>query len=175
MTGVVTFTGPEAAVRPASFRTRRPAGTETITTTTTISVVPALWRPEASGHLDLGRGVKRVMAEGYQEGKKSSPWPQRSEQGEGKVGTKSSQPRAACFKAQGATGVARGQPWRRETRKASCWVCLEDGRMTDEPSAPIYFTTLFQGQITSLRFYFICQVGIDVSFPLAVPWKSRSQ
>lgn len=36
------------------------------------------------------------------------------------------------FKAQCATGVERGQPWRGEIRKASCWVGLEGGRMTDK-------------------------------------------
>lgn len=68
----------------------------------------------------------------------------------------------------------RGPIWGREIRKASFWVGLEGGGMTDKVQCAYLFSDLVQGRITSLRFYFICQVGIDVSFPLSVPWKSRS-
>lgn len=68
------------------------------------------------------------MADGHKEGKKSSPCPQRSEQGDGKVGLISSKPSAAPR----ATGVERGQTWGREIRTASCSIGLEGGRMIDK-------------------------------------------
>ena len=142
------FKNSKAKVQVSSFRIKRLNFTET----TTIHLAPALSRPQASRHLRLGRATARVMADRHKEGIRHplvlETW----------AGRRSGRTTAASFK------LKCHRRWRRKMphlgqRNQQSFVLGRSGRWGEQltnSSVPIYLTTLFQGQTTSLRFCFNC-------------------
>ena len=142
------FKNSKAEVQVSSFRIKRFNFTEI----TTIHLGPALSRPQASRHLRLGRATGRVMADRHKEGRRHplplETWARR----------RSGRTTAASFK------LKCHRRWSRKMshlgqRYQQSFVLGRSGRWGEQltnSSVPIYFTTLFQGQTTSLRFCFNC-------------------